>query len=101
MGGIRCEGHPFRVFAEIECGGWRSGWRSGGRRRRASGRRLWIADLELQLLVAAHALEDDLGIPFTRREPIAEPLTVVRDRGRANRLPRDDVFELDGSLRGR
>ena len=41
------------------------------------------------VLSRADRLDDDLGVPFLRREPIAEPLAVVRQHRGAERLPRD------------
>ena len=62
----------------------------------AGSRRRDLADFEGELFLAGfRALHDDLRVTLAWRDAIGEPLAVVRDRGRANRLPGDDVLERD------
>ena len=88
------ERDPLRVFREIErrrcsAAGVTAAAGAGSRRRD-------LTDFEGKLLLAGfRTLHDDLRITFARRDAIGKPLAVVRDRGRANRLPADDVLQLD------
>ena len=96
---IRRERDPLPVVRERERGRGAAGRRRRGRRRAAGATGRHFADREAHRLVGADRLHDDLGVPFLRREPVAEPLAVVRQHRGAEGLPRDDVLDFDGALR--
>ena len=50
-----------------------------------------LAAPEAVLLVALHLPHDHLAVALGRRQPVGQPLPVVRDDGPSNGLPREDV----------
>src|SRR5690606_9317751 len=93
--GLRGEGDPLRIVGELE--------RPAAEYRPAAAAH-GSADLSERigrLLAGRDVADDQFRVPFLRGHAVGEPLTVVRERGRADVLPVHDVLHAERGLRGR